>query len=265
LTTTTGALQNVMGTGSRKIWTYFTSDNSAPDGNQPHNAVTQIAPGDGIRASISFMLPNGATSATTGKDFRFGLFWDPTDARVQIDTNNDSGGAALPWGDAVGYMVQMPLNATSSGANPFQLGKRTSSANTGLVSSNSSYTLAPTGGVPFALAEDVVYTAELEINMISPTQSLVSIALKQGATVLSAYSTFDNGANFGGTAIVGALPGNTLPYVNFDQLMWRHSSNVQASQIDLTNFKIEAIPEPGSIGLIAVAMMGLTRRRRQQV
>src|SRR5688572_24707897 len=32
LTTTTGALQNVMGTGSRKIWTYFTSDNSAPDG-----------------------------------------------------------------------------------------------------------------------------------------------------------------------------------------------------------------------------------------
>src|ERR1044072_3563215 len=33
-------------TNSLKVWEYFTSDNSAPDGNQPHNSVTQLVVGD---------------------------------------------------------------------------------------------------------------------------------------------------------------------------------------------------------------------------
>src|SRR5581483_5667709 len=40
LTAAPGKLAAVPGTSSYKLWTYFTSDLSAPDGNQPHNSVT---------------------------------------------------------------------------------------------------------------------------------------------------------------------------------------------------------------------------------
>src|SRR5262245_16543208 len=98
-----GALKNVMGTSSRKNWTYFTSDFSVPDGNLTHNAVTHLNVGDTLTASLTLTLPNGATSASTSKDFRFGLFLDPTDPRVQADVNSDGGGGTSPWQDETGY------------------------------------------------------------------------------------------------------------------------------------------------------------------
>jgi hypothetical protein len=262
LTTTTGAIQNTMGTGSRKVWTYFTSNHAAPDGNQPHNAVTQVGVGDSLTASINFVLPNGATSAGTGKDFRFGLFHDPTNARLQTDTNSDSGGGA--WDDALGYTVNFPLNATSSGATPIQVGKRTSNASPNLNATSAAYTFAPSGGTAFSVAASTTYTAKVTLNRVSASQLDVTASVLQGTTVLSTVTVSDTGTAFGGTAIVGTLPGNNVPYSNFDHLFWRMSSNVEASHINLTNFFVEynPIPEPASLGLLSLAMVAFARRRR---
>jgi hypothetical protein len=265
-----GSIDFIVPTNSLKMWTYYTSDNSAPDGNQPHNSVTQLAPGEQLKAQMTFTLPLGASAASTSKNFRMGLFWDPTDARVQTDANSDGGGAAAPWTDALGYNVQIPLNSTSSGTNPFQIGKRTTS-NSSLIGSGSAYTFAPTGGTQYALAANTPYTLELLLNVISSSQLDVTATLSEGATVLSSHTVSDLGATFGGTAVAGLLPGATSIYTNFDQLMFRNSDATQfvtngtapgdTVNLKINNLYVEQIPEPSSLALLGVGALALLRRR----
>jgi len=258
-----GSLDFVLPTNSLKAWTYFTSDNSAPDTNQPHNAVTQLGVGDQMVAWTTF-TPTGVTAANTSKGFRVGLFFDPTDARVESDTNSDAGGGTSPWADAVGYGVQIPLNSSSSNSNPLSIGKRTSSANTSLLGSNSSYTLAPTGGSAYSITSGNSYKLQLTLNVVSATQLDVTATLLQGTTVLATQTVSDLGSTFGGTAVIGALPGNNAIYTKFDQLFFRNSDNTQATGLSFTNWHVEvnSIPEPASIALLWVGGFTLLLRRR---
>jgi hypothetical protein len=267
-----GSLNLNLPTNSLKLWTYFTSNGSAPDANQPHNAVTSLAVGDMLTAEASFRMPTGAsTTAGTGKNFRFGIFHDPTDPRVQIDVNSDAGGANNPWTDALGYMVQLPLHGSSSGSNPLLIGKRTTS-NSSLAGASGAYTLAPTGGNSYALAPDTVYTVQLMLNRVSASQVDVTASVKQGNTVLSTLTASDTGTAFGGTAIGGGLlAGSQSVYTNFDHFFIRNSNSEQVNpqpngDLRFTNFRVDhkPIPEPATtalIGLAAMALLALTRWR----
>jgi hypothetical protein len=267
-----GSIDYIVATNSMRMWTYFTSDNSAPDGNQPHNSVTTLGVGDQIKAQMSFTLPLGSTATSTSKSFRMGLFWDPTDARVQADVNSDGGGGASPWQDALGYNVQIPLNSSSSGSNPLQIGKRTA-LNTSLIGSTGAYTFAPTGGTAYAIAANTTYTLELLLNVVSASQLDVTATLRDGVTVLATHTATDLGATFGGNAVVGALPGNSSIYNKFDQLMWRNSDNVayttaNGSPGDTVNLQINnhyveltQIPEPAGLAVVALGALALKRRR----
>lgn len=260
-----GALKNVMGTGSRKNWTYYTSNLSNPDGNQPHNAVTHLSTGDTLIASLTFTLPNGATSASTSKDFRFGVFFDPTDPRVQTDVNSDGGGSTSPWADATGYAVQMPLNGTATNSSPFQIVKRTTS-NTSLLGSSGAFTNAPTGGSVYSNAPNTSYTVSLALNMVSLSQLDVTATLAQGSTVLATQTVSDLGATFGGTAVAaGGLPGSQSIYQDFDHLFFRMSSNSETPEIDFTNWKVElnSVPEPASLSVVGLGGIALLARRRR--
>jgi hypothetical protein len=268
-----GSLNFNLPTNSLKVWTYFTSNNSAPDGNQPHNAVTSLAVGDMLTAEASFRLPTGAsTTAGTGKNFRFGIFHDPTSARVQSDVNSDGGGTGNPWSDALGYMIQLPLHGSSSGNNPLLLGKRTTS-NSSLAGSSGAYTLAPTGGTAYSLATNIVYTVQLMLSRVSASQVDVTANLKQGNTVLSTFTASDTGTAFGGTAVgAGLLPGSQSPYTSFDHFFIRNSDSTQVDpqpngDLRFTNFRVDhkAIPEPTTmslLGLAAGALLTLTRAIR---
>jgi hypothetical protein len=257
-----GSLNFTLPSNSLKVWEYFTSDNSAPDTNQPHNSVTQLGAGSQLTASTSFTLPQGATAASTGKNFRVGLFFDPTDARVQSDTNNDGGGSGAPWTDALGYSVQLPLNSSSSGNSPFQIGKRTVS-NASLIGSGGAYTFAPTGGDAYSLSANTTYTLRMLLNVVSASQLDVTVSLLDGSTVLSTHTVSDTGSTFGGNAILGTLPGNNSIYTSFDQLVFRNSDNSQATELSFTNWRVEAVPEPASIVLLAAAgsLLATVRRR----
>jgi len=259
-----GSLDFVLPTNSLKVWEYFTSDNSAPDGNQPHNSVTQLSVGDTLTASVTFELPAGALSpAGASKNFRIGLFHDPTDARVQADVNSDGGGGAAPWTDALGYNIQLPLHGTSSGTNPLQIGKRTAS-NSSLMGSSGAYTFAPTGGTAFSLAANTSYTVQLLLDVVSATQLDVTASVLQGNTVLSTLTVTDAGSTFGGNAVVGALPGNNGIYTNFDQLFFRNSDNSQATQLSFTNWRVEhVVPEPTSWALFTLGGVAFVVVRRR--
>jgi hypothetical protein len=258
-----GSLNFNLPTNSLKIWTYFTSNNSAPDGNQPPNNVTSLAVGDMLTAEASFRLPSGAsTTAGVGKNFRFGIYHDPTSPRVQIDVNSDGGGTGSPWTDALGYMVQLPLHGASSGNSPLLIGKRTTS-NSSLAGSSGAYTLAPTGGSPYALAADTVYTVQLMLSRVAENQLDVTASVKQGDTVLSTFTASDSGTAFGGTAVGdGLLPGSQSVYANFDHFFIRNSNSEQVNpqpngDLRFTNFRVDfkPIPEPATITLLVLAAM----------
>jgi MYXO-CTERM domain-containing protein len=266
LTASPGKLAMVQGTSSQKLWTYFTGDNSAPDGNVTHNSVTNMGVGDTLTTSIKFKMPSpGPTAANTSKNFRFGLFFDPTDARVQTDVNSDGGGGTNPWQDATGYAIQMPINSSSSGTNPFILGKRTISGQTSLLGANGAYTNANSGGTAFALAADTEYTAQLVLSEITASQMDVTFNILQGATLLSTVTRSDTGSMFGTTAVSGStLPGATSIYTKFDHLFFRVSDATQAGEYDFTNFNIDwaQVPEPtAATALLGLAALALKRRR----
>ncbi len=257
-----GHLTFTLPTNSLKFWTYFTFDLSAPDGNQPHNSVTQLTVGSTLTASATFSL-TGVTS-TTGKSFRMGLFFDPSDARVQADVNSDGGGGTAPWTDSVGYAIEIPLSA-ASGTNPFQIAKRTTS-NASLLGSGSAYTNATTGGATYSMANNTSYTLQISLFEQSATDMEVTASLLQGSTVLATQTVSDLGATFGGTAIgAGLLPGSQSIYTNVDQLFFRNSDATQATTMDFTNFRVDVVPEPCTMvpgGLAAAIFSAVAVRRR---
>ncbi|HMO84743.1 MAG TPA: PEP-CTERM sorting domain-containing protein [Lacipirellulaceae bacterium] len=263
-----GSLTVTPTTNSAKIWTYFTSDNSAPDGNQPHNSVLQMGVGDTLTASLTFSV-QGITSAGS-RNFRLGLFFDPTNARVQTNTNSDGGGTGNPWQDASGYSMMIPVN-TGSGSNPIRLTKRTV-VNNSLLGSDAAHTLPANGGATYSLANDVTYTASLSLYMVSATQMDVTGTLALGNTILSTLSYSDLGATFGGAAPPSGtqLPNASSVYTNFDQLFIRLSDNSQFSDVIFSNFRVEyitAIPEASSFllfGLVTVLGGGAAWRRRRR-
>jgi hypothetical protein len=211
-------------------------------------------------------MPNAITNnpASAGRDFRFGVFFDPTDARVQADVNSDGGGGTAPWTDATGYGVLIPINSNPTNTtNAFQIAKRTTS-NSSLLGSTGALTQAPTGGAPWAAQQNTSYTAMLTLSVISAGQLDVTATLLQGNTIISTQTVSDLGTSFGGTAIAGGLlPGSQSIYTNFDQLFFRMSSATETNEIDFTNFKIELtqVPEPSVGVLVGFALLGLARRR----
>ena len=57
-----GALDFALSGNSIRAWEFFTSDHSAPDGNQPHNSVLHLNIGETLTTTLTFTL-SGTTSA----------------------------------------------------------------------------------------------------------------------------------------------------------------------------------------------------------
>jgi hypothetical protein len=118
------------------------------------------------------------------------------------------------------------------------------------------------------MADNTTYTLQLMLTEVSAGDMLVTATLLQGSTVLSTNSAHDLDTSFGGTAIgTGLLPGSQSIYTNFDHFMLRNSDASQAATLDFTNFKVveaAAVPEPSSLGFLAVAALALGLRRRRE-
>jgi hypothetical protein len=218
VTIAAGKLSTSLRDSSQKLWTYFTE-------SEP----VELAVGRKLVASVTF-VPRGALAVTTARSFRIGVFHDPTDPRVEDDTNDDGGGAGGPWTDSQGYAVQMLVTGgEQTSSSPWDLGKRLSPSTPSLLGTSGAY-IKNSGGTPVTLKLDVEYRVELEISKVSAEKVDVTARLFQDDKELSTFSVTDDGTLLG-----------TAPIVDkFDQLYIRITDGAtSADQIDFMNFKVE--------------------------
>ena len=212
-----GVLSTRMGASSQRIWTYITDEKPVV-----------LQPGQTLVASVSF-IPRGELTPTTSRNFRFGLFYDPSDPRVEADVNADSGGPTAPWTDARGYAVQVLVSGSSFPVRPFDLGKRVNLQSRSLLGTSGDYE-KDSGGSPASLEADKEYTVRLTIEMRSAQEVNLTSTLLDGSEELSSFSIRDDGSTFG----------SDPPYDKFDQLLIRISDGATtAERFDFTNFKVE--------------------------
>lgn len=219
--------------------------------------VARLGVGDTLSASLSFIPRDTINFDDTSRSFRFGVFHDPTDAFVQMNTNDDGGGSGDPWSDAEGYGVQVAmLSDPDNTRSVFDLGKRTDLLNTSLLGSSGAYTKT-SGGDPAVYALDTEYTLTMDITKVSATETTVTTTLSDAGGVLSSYTVSDNGTDLGTAA----------SYDRFSFVGIRISNEEEtADLLEFTRFRVEGpalIPEPSSavLAIVAISLLGLFIRR----
>jgi hypothetical protein len=237
--------------GSQKGHFYFTNPGK----------YVQLDDGDTLTVSISF-FPRGAINLDdTSRNFRWGVFHDPTDPQVLANTNDDGGGTGDPWTDAQGYGVQMAfMSDPTNTRTPFDAGKRTDLGNSSLLGSSGAYTKT-SGGDPIVYALNNEYTFVQEITRVSSALTTYTTSIfdkTAGGTLLSSLTVNDNGSDLG-----------TDPaYNRFSFVGFRNSTAEESAAVfDFTNFTVTGpgeIPEPTTLLLGSVlASLTLIGRRRK--
>jgi hypothetical protein len=228
-----GSLAYAQSTSSRRLWTYFA----------PNGSPVSLGVGEQLVATIEF-TPRGGLYDVNNKNFRFGLFYDPTSSQILADGATDSGGSGNPWEDSTGYAVQFPLSSGLTTSASASVGKRIAGLNTSLLGSNNAYPGQTSGGSPVVAAVDTLYTLMLVLDRVAADQMQVTYAIANAAGVIATHSILDDGT-FGG---------NAVPiYTQFDQLAFRFSSaSGTADVLDFHSIRIDYIPEPATMALLGL-------------
>jgi hypothetical protein len=244
-----GSLGMVTGTSGRGIHTVF-----------PSQTLANI--GDSLVATYTFSTPATVGTGGTG-GFRVGLFDTLGRAGLDADISASSGSpnslygyfatstAALP-----GYMLDMDVGTGTEDLNFRQHDLvQTATTPTGrLMGTTTGFTsLSPSGpDGAYAFAPNTTYTGSFTITRISATE--MQLAATLGAATHLVTDTFDS-ADFGMLAF----------WANSNIFGSSGTPDTADNGIDFTNIKIELtqVPEPSSITLLMLGIVGLMIRRRR--
>lgn len=239
VTTTAGNVRLDMGTGSRRMHTYFA----------PAGSPVSLNVGEKLIATINF-IPEVAFVDGTSRNFRFGLFYD--DEQYTQDGVGDAG-ISNGWADATGYNVQFSLSSSETSAKA-RVGKRTVlDGGYSLLGKDDAYTYAPNGETVTNLSLDTVYTVQMILDYQAADLMQVTFNFLQESSTLASASLTDDGA-FGGKPI----------YTNFDLLQFRLSKvDGTAEVINFQSIMVEhVVPEPATMVLLGLGGLLTIRRKR---
>jgi len=239
-----GSLAYAQGSSSQKLWTYFA----------PNGSPVELSVGHQLIATITF-TPRVKLYDSSSKNFRFGLFYDPTNDQIAADINSDSGGTGDPWKDSTGYAVHFPLSSGPTSISNSSVGKRIPDLHTSLLGSGSAYPGITSGGAKITATLDTLYTLTFKLDYQAANAMVVTFTLSDASGVLSTNSITDDGT-FGGY--------NMGIYTKFDQLFFRFSSaTATADVIDFHSIKVEhVVPEPATLALLGLGGLVSLRKSR---
>ncbi len=226
LTISANSLAYAQTSSSHKLWTYF----------MPNGSPRSLHIGDKLIATIEF-IPRVALYNSSSRNFRFGLFYDPTDPQALVDMNSDSGNGA--WTDSEGYGVQIALSTGATASTNANVGKRTDLSNASLMGSGSAWTFTK-AGADITNVLDTMYTLTLELDYVSASQMDVIFSIADAGGVISTHTYTDDGAVSG--TLADGTPGVIPIATQFDHLFFRFSqANGTADVLDFHRLKIEHI------------------------
>jgi hypothetical protein len=218
------ALVCKQGAISQKLWTYF----------RPEGSPVSLGVGEQLIATIEF-TPRGNLYDNSFRGFRLGLFNDPTNNQILIDTNKDSGGEGDPWRDAEGYGVQIALSRGPANSAKSFVGKRTDLTDPSLMGSFDAWTFS-SGGDNILNRVDTRYTLTLKLDRIAENQMEVTFTIADAGGIISEHTILDDPL---GTAEFGAGPIAT----RFDQLFLRFSTaESTADKLEFHRFQLDYKP-----------------------
>jgi hypothetical protein len=211
--------------------------------------------GDTLTATYTFVTPATITATGTTSSFRVGLFDTTGKPGLAADISASSGTPNAVYNNLLGYMMDYDVNAATTDVT---FRERTNAASGQLMAATGDYTsLSPaSGGSPYTFAPNTTYVGTISVTRTAAGLDFTG-TLSQGATLLSTFTTSD------------ATPTATT----FGMLAFHVNSNTFGSSgtpgaadngIDFTNISIDVtqVPEPATLGTLALAALGALRRRR---
>jgi hypothetical protein len=248
-----GPLRGVTGTSSSSWTTYFAPEN-AP--------VTLGSAGATLKITWVFKPTGVANDDTgnTGQNFRLAVVDSPAANRLSVDGSPQNNVVGETYD---GYAMFMNMDQTLRRSTPFSLMKRVPGDNLGFLGASGAWTALIDDGNTNdpGYVSDTTYTYTMTITRNA----------SDGLDITSRMEGTGLGAGNRGFLEVTTTDASPTKFT-FDTFGVRPSTGAgTAAQFDTSLFKVEkltlpvmsAVPEPGALGLAAISVLAVFRRRRR--
>lgn len=236
LTAAVGSMTGAIPSGSVQWMTYYTAAGSP--------ATLNV--GDTLKATAIF-TPNGVAALNANRGLRIGLFnFASGGTRVSANGYSTGAGTGAPGANVLGYMLNMNFGDSFGVDAPLQIMERTTTASINLMGASGDYTAlssGPTGSLNDpAFSSGTQYTLEFSVTRTAVDSVDITTRFVGGLLDISHTATDASGATFA-----------------FDNFAIRPAGSAQgATSLVFSEFKVEVVPEPSSVALAGLALLGLT-------
>lgn len=233
-----GSIGLVSGSSGRQIHTLFATQ-------------TLSNPGDKLIATIDFTTP--ATVGTAGEDLKFGLFDNlgrTSGAELGQDTSYSSSSPNPLYNGLYGFYSELDVESADP-ATDLNMRRSDPSTSGRLLSTSGGFTSLGSGpDIGYAITSNTSYNVVLTVERNLAGELLYTTDfLGNSYTVTDATpGSYDFGM-LGAGASSGAFGSSNTP-------------GDPDNGIDITNFKLEVIPEPATIALFGISGIALMFARR---
>ena len=214
--------------------------------------------GNTLTATFSFTTPATVGTESGGGGFRFAIA-DFNNAGLAADLQSGSTFVQPLFQNLPAYMVDFDVNRPGI-ADDTSIRKHTTPNTTGrFMGTTGEWTqLGTSTDVDYTFAPNTAYVAVISLTRTGTDSMDVFGSLSQGSTLLTSYTFSDTSSIVNHLGLVGVWANSTLFGTS-------PTIGQPDNGIDFTNFKVELIPEPSAIALLALGAAGLVLRRRLAV